>query len=70
MIEYNIVTKAIAKVFGEMCLEETPNFVKYEYASVERTPDETLEELEQTPDLSTNFYLNTSIVLPQGHRLS
>ena len=32
---------------------------------VEGTPDEPPEELEPTPDLSKDVYLNTSIVLPR-----
>ena len=33
------------------------------------TPDEPLEKLEPTPYLSTDFYLNRSIVFPKGDRL-
>ena len=51
-------------------MEETPVFEKYEDDEVEGTPDEPLEELEPTPDLSTDVYLNASIVLPRGDKLA
>ena len=44
-------------------------FEKYEDNEVEGTPDETPEELRQTPDLSTDVYLNESIVLSRGDKL-
>ena len=50
-------------ILGETGLEETPMFEKYEKDSVEGTQDEIRY-------LSTDFYLNTSIVLPQVDRLS
>jgi len=53
-----------------MNMEETPVFDKYEDDEVEGTPDEPLEELEPTPDLSTDVYLNASIVLPRGEKLA
>ena len=36
----------------------------------EGTPDEPLKELESTPDLLTDVYLNVSIVLPRGDKMS
>ena len=53
-----------------MGLEETPMFENYEYHSVEGDLDKPLEELEPTPDLSTDVYLNSSIILPRGERLA
>ena len=47
-----------------MDLQETPAFDKYEYDSVEGMLDKPPEELEATPDLSTDVYLFT-----QGGRL-
>ena len=54
-----------------MCLnmEEIPMFEKYEDNEVEGTLDETPEELRKTPDLSTDVYLNESIVLSRGDKL-
>ena len=54
-----------------MCLnmEEIPMFEKYEDNEVEGISDETPEELRQTPDLSTDVYLNESIVLSRGDKL-
>ena len=37
-----------------MGLEETPTFEKYDDNSVEEKPDEPSEELEKTPDISTD----------------
>ena len=53
-----------------MGLEETPTFEKYEDCSVEGTPDEPPEELEPTLDISIDFFLNVSIVLPTLFTLS
>ena len=44
-------------------------FEKYEDDEVEGTPDEPPEELGKTPDLSTDVYLNESIVLSRGDKL-
>ena len=66
--EEDIGTKAVDKDFGDMGLEETPTFEKYEDCSVERTPDEPPEELEPTLDISIYFFLNVSIVFPRGFR--
>ena len=69
MIEKKLGPKAVAKDFWEMGLEDTPTFEKFEYDSVEGKPDEPPEKLEPTPGISTDIYLNESIVLPQGDRL-
>ena len=53
MIEKKINPKSVAKDFGDMGLEETPTFEKYEDETVEETPDEPPEEIEPAPDLST-----------------
>ena len=53
-----------------MDLQETPAFDKYEYDSVEGTPDEPQEELEPTPDIPMDVYLNSSIILPRGDRIA
>ena len=45
--------KVVANNFGEMGLEETPTFEKYEDDSVEGKTYEPPEELETTPDIST-----------------
>ena len=37
---------------------------------VEGTPDKPPEYLEPTPDLSTELYLNASIVLPRGDKMA
>ena len=63
MIEEKLTSKAAVNDFGETGLEETPMFEKYEKESVEGTQDEIRY-------LSTDFYLNTSIVLPRVDRLS
>ena len=54
MIEEKLGPKEVANAFGEMGLEETPTFEKYEENSVEGTSNETLKELKPTPDLSTD----------------
>ena len=69
-IEEKLGPKAVADDFEDMNMEETPVFEKYEDDEVEGTPDEPLEELEPTPDLSTDVYLNASIVLPRGDKLA
>ena len=54
-----------------MNMEETPTFEIYgNNDSVEGTPDGLPEELEPTPNLSTDLYLNSSIVLPQGKNMA
>ena len=70
IIEEKLDLNAVAKDFGEMSLEETPTFENYEDDSVEGNPDEPPEELEPTPDLSMDVYVNASIALPQGGRLA
>ena len=40
MIEENLCQKAVAKDFGEMGLEETPTFERYENNSADDMPDE------------------------------
>ena len=64
MIGEKLIPNAVANDFGEMGLEETPEFDEYEYDSVEGTLDEPPEELEPTADLITDVYLNTYIILP------
>ena len=53
-----------------MGLEKTPTFEKYEDDSSEGVPDEPPEELEPTPYLSTDVYLNSSIIFPRGNRIA
>ena len=45
IIEEKLSLKGIAKYFGEVYLEETPKFEKYEDDSVEGTPYEPPEKL-------------------------
>ena len=52
-------------------MKETPKFEMYKNNDgVEGTSDKPSEELEPTPDLSTDVYLNASIVLPQGNNMA
>ena len=52
-------------------MEETPTFEMYgDNYSVEGTPDKPPEELEPTPYLSVDVYLNASIVFPLGEKMS
>ena len=67
--EEDIGTRAVDKDFGDMGLEETPIFEKFEDESVEGMPEEPPEELEPKQDLSTYVYPNASIILPQGDRI-
>ena len=54
-----------------MNMEETPTFEMYgDNYSVEGTPDKPPEELEPTPYLSVDVYLNASIVFPLGEKMS
>ena len=54
-----------------MNTKETPKFEMYgDNDGVEVTPDEPTEDMEPTPDLSTDVYLNTSIVLPRGEKMA
>ena len=69
-IDEKISPNEFAKDFGDMSLEKTPTFDKYEDNSIQETMNEPLEEIETTPDLSTDVYLNTYIVFPRGERLS
>ena len=51
-------------------MEETPTFIIYgNNDGVKGIPYEPLEELEPTPDLSTEVYLNASIMLPLGYKM-
>ena len=70
-IEDKLGTKATVKDFYDTNIEETPTFEMYgDNDGVEGTPDEPPEELEPTPDLSTDVYFNTSIVLPRRENMS
>ena len=54
-----------------MNMEETPTFEMYGYNyGVKVTPDEPPEDLEPTPDLSTDAYLNASIVFLGGEKMA
>ena len=70
MIEENLFPKAVANDCGDVGLEETPTFENHEDNSFEWTPDEPPQELEPTPYLSTDVYLNVSIVLTRGYRIT
>ena len=69
-IEEKLGPRAVARDFDDMNMEETPVFEKYEEGDgAEGTPDAPPQELEPTPDLPTDTYLNASIVLPRGDKL-
>ena len=70
IIEEKLGSKEVSNDFGEMGLEDTPTFDKYEDDSVEGMPNEYPEELEPIPYMSTGFYLNTYVILPQGDRIN
>ena len=58
-IEYNLGPKATVKDFDDMNMKETPTFEVYSDNDVVKgTPDKPPEDLEPTPDLSTDLYLN------------
>ena len=54
-----------------MNIKETPSFEIYVGNNGDKVrPDEPLEDLEPTPDLSMGVYLNASIVLPRGDKMA
>ena len=58
-IEEKLGPKATVKYFYDINMEETPKFEIYgDNDGVEGTPDKPPEELETTPDLSKDIYLN------------
>ena len=70
-VEENLGPKAATKYLDDMNMEETPTFEIYSHNDgVKGTPDEPPEELEPTPDLSTDVYLNASTVLPLGYKMA
>ena len=53
-----------------MNIEETPTLEMYDNDDgIEVTPDELTEDLEPTPDFSTDVYLNSPIVLPREENM-
>ena len=68
-IEEKLGPKATVKDFDDMNMEETPTFEMYgDNYGVERTPDKIPEDLEPTPNLSKDVYLNASIFCHEGKR--
>ena len=64
-IEEKLGPKKTIKDFDDMNMKVTPTFEMYDYNDgVKGTPEEPPEELKPTPDLSTDVYLNASILLP------
>ena len=62
--------KAKVKYFDDMNIEETPTLEMYDNDDgIEVTPDELTEDLEPTPDFSTDVYLNSPIVLPREENM-
>ena len=51
-------------------MKENPTFEMYhDNDDVKGTPDEPPKELEPTPDLLTEIYLNASIIFPRGYNI-
>ena len=70
-IEEKFGPEGTVKYFDYMNMEETPTFEMYgNNGGVKGTPDKQPEELETTLDLSTDVYLNASIVLSLGERMA
>ena len=64
-IEEKLGTKATFKYFDDMNMEEKPTSEMHgDNDGVKVTPDEPQEELEPTPDLLTDIFLNVLIVFP------
>ena len=70
-IEEKLGPKATVKYFDYMNMEETQMFEMYsDNDGVEEKPDKPPKDLEPTTDLSTEVYLNVSIVFPQWYRMA